>query len=169
MASDRRGSAYAAPVRSEGHIHQINISPGGVPKRPVPTARIEVGGVVGDHQADRVHHGGPDQDLCLYSLEVIEALQAEGHPIQPGFAGENLTLAGIEWARMRPGITLWIGEEAKAVVTNPAVPCTKNAAWFLDRNFRRMSEDLYPGWSRWYARVLVPGDVAVGDPVRIET
>ncbi len=149
-------------------IHQISTSGGGVPKLPVGRARLEVGGVVGDAQADLEHHGGPDQDLCLYSLEVIEALRSEGHPITPGAAGENLTLTGLDWSVMRPGVRLRLGSDAVAEVTWPATPCAKNARWFADGDYRRMSEDLHPGWSRWYARVLVPGDVAPGDPVEIE-
>jgi MOSC domain-containing protein YiiM len=66
------------------HVHQINLSKGGVPKLPVDEAVIDESGVVGDVQADRVHHGHPDQALCLYSLEVIQELQREGHPIGPG-------------------------------------------------------------------------------------
>jgi MOSC domain-containing protein YiiM len=154
-------------MTQHGSVHQINTSRGGVPKLPVPTARLEVGGVAGDEQADRTHHGGPDQDLCLYSLEVIERLRAEGHPIVPGAAGENLTLSGLDWASMRPGLRIRIGAHAVAEVTWPATPCAKNARWFADRDATRMSEELHPGWSRWYARVLVPGDVTAGDPVVI--
>jgi MOSC domain-containing protein YiiM len=153
---------------TSGSIHQINVSNGGVPKRPVPSARVEVGGVVGDHQADRRHHGGPDQDLCLYSLEVIEALRAEGHPIEPGFAGENITIAGVDWSVMRPGRVLRLGDDLVALITDDAIPCSKNAGWFRERDFRRMSQEQHPGWSRWYARVLTPGDISVGDTVVVE-
>jgi MOSC domain-containing protein YiiM len=150
-----------------GHIHQINVSPGGVPKLPVPHAYIDLGGVAGDSQADRRHHGGPDQALCLYSLEVIEGLRAEGHPIFPGAAGENLTVAGIEWAGMEAGTRLAVGE-ALVEVTFATTPCAKNAQWFADGYFNRMHQAKHPGWSRWYARVLRPGTVRVGDPVTEE-
>ena len=149
-------------------VHQINTSRGGVPKLPVASARLEVGGVVGDEQADRRHHGGPDQDLCLYSLEVVERLRSEGHPIEAGAAGENLTLSGLDWSVMRPGLRLRIGADAVAEVTRPAPPCAKNARWFSDRDYSRMSEELHPGRSRWYARVLSPGVVMAGDPVVVE-
>ncbi len=46
-------------------IHQINVSDGGVPKTSVDTAMIDERGVVGDRQEDTVHHGSPDQALCL--------------------------------------------------------------------------------------------------------
>ena len=148
-------------------MHQINTSPGGVPKRPVPAAAVAIGGMAGDDHADKRHHGGPDQDLCLYSLEVIEVLRAEGHPISPGFAGENLTLAGVPWATLATGMRLHIGASLVAELTYPTAPCSKNAAWFLDGDVRRMSHELHPGSSRWYARVVTPGTVRTGDAVTV--
>lgn len=150
-----------------GTVHRINVSDGGVPKLPIAEAVVNTRGLTEDSQADRRHHGSPDQALCLYSLEVIEALRAEGHPIHPGSAGENLTIGGLDWASLAAGDRLRIGE-VLAELTFPADPCSKNAGWFLDRDFRRMSHDLHPGWSRWYARVLEPGLVATGDEVEYE-
>ena len=63
------------------HVHQISISGGGVPKGAVPEAEVRAGGIDGDRQATPKIHGGPDRAVCLFSLEVIQALQAEGHPI----------------------------------------------------------------------------------------
>lgn len=148
------------------HVAQINVSDGGVPKKPVESVDVGERGLAGDRQEDTKHHGGPDQALCLYSLEVIEGLQAEGHPIAPGSAGENFTLAGLPWSQMRPGVRIRIGG-VLAEVTFPAVPCGKNRQWFLHGEYRRMSHDLHPGWSRWYARVLEPGAVTTGDPVEL--
>ncbi|MDH3463904.1 MAG: MOSC domain-containing protein [Acidimicrobiia bacterium] len=147
------------------HIHLINVSDGGVPKLPVDTAEVGLRGLTTDRQADTIHHGSPDQALCLYSLEVIEALGAEGHPIFPGAAGENLTISGLDWAGVTEGDRFRLGDDVVIEVTFPATPCSKNAEWFVDRNFKRMSHDLHPGSSRTYARVLQPGSVSTGDPV----
>ncbi|CAN5847097.1 MOSC domain-containing protein [soil metagenome] len=151
-----------------GRVHQINVSGGGVPKLPVDEAQITFSGVSGDRQADLRYHGGPDQKVCLYSLEVIEGLRAEGHPIDPGSAGENLTLSGFDWTRVTPGAQLRIGQ-ALIEVTYPAVPCAKNARWFKDGKFSRILESRHPGWSRMYGRVLEEGHVAVGDPAALVT
>ena len=43
-------------------------------------------------------HGGPYRAVCLYAIEAIERLQAEGHPVEPGSVGDNLTTSGIEWS-----------------------------------------------------------------------
>src|SRR4051794_14921784 len=88
----------------------VNISRGGVPKHPVLQARIDGSGVAGDWQRDLRYHGGPDRAVCLYSMELIEALRGEGHPIAPGSIGENLTLAGVDWRQMVPGARLRTGE-----------------------------------------------------------
>jgi len=150
------------------HVHQISISDGGVPKHPVPEARITVDGVAGDRQRSRDIHGGPDRAVCLFSLEVIEALRAEGHPIAPGFTGENLTLAGLDWARLKPGVRLGIGETVRLEMVSYTAPCRNNAPWFKDGNYGRMSQKRHPGWSRLYARVLTEGTVRRGDAVVME-
>lgn len=149
-------------------IHQLNVSDGGVPKLPVPEALVNVRGIVGDQQADRKHHGTPDQALCLYSREVIEALHAEGHPIAPGNVGENVTISGLDWAAMKAGARLHLGDAVVVELTWPATPCGQNSRWFADRNHGRIDHDVHPGWGRWYARVLAAGTIRTGDAVLIE-
>src|SRR4030067_3548339 len=92
-----------------GWIFQINTSNGGVPKFSRGLAEITFDGLVGDLQRNLDVHGGPERALCLYSLERILALQAEGHPIYPGSAGENLTLSGLDWSLVYPGVRLQLG------------------------------------------------------------
>ncbi len=150
-----------------GAVHQLNLSDGGVPKTPVASVQVGARGVLGDRQADRHSHGRPMQALSLWSKEVIDALRAEGHQIAPGLAGENITMTGIDWTSIRPGVQLRIGDvlaEVSAYVT----PCKKNAQWFIDRDFNRMDHDRHPGWSRVYAWVRAPGAVRVGDEVVVE-
>ena len=148
-----------------GRIVQINVSSGGVPKRPVPEARVTRLGIEGDGHRNAERHGGPDRALCLFSVEQIEALQAEGHPVEPGALGENLTLAGLDWAAVQPGDYLRLGEEVLVQITRFTSPCMNVRAAFLDGAYSRVSQTRHPGWSRVYARVLVPGEIASGDPV----
>jgi MOSC domain-containing protein YiiM len=148
-----------------GHIHQINTSPGGVPKTPVDVGYVTDSGIRGDGHNDRVHHGGPDAALCLFSLEVIEEMQGEGHPIFPGAAGENLTLSGVDWSTMVPGSRWRLGDEVEIEVTRFTTPCQKNAAWFTGGDFMRMHQGRHPGSSRVYARVLASGKLRPGDTI----
>ncbi|HEX6183939.1 MAG TPA: MOSC domain-containing protein [Pyrinomonadaceae bacterium] len=152
---------------SEGRIFQLNLSNGGVPKLAVREAVLTPAGLEGDRQRDRRYHGGPERALCLYALERVLELQAEGHPIFPGSVGENLTLVGLNWSRLAPGAQLALGDEALVEVASYTSPCKNIAASFHDGDFKRISQKLRPGHSRLYARVLRPGRLAVGDRVRV--
>jgi MOSC domain-containing protein YiiM len=151
------------------HIFQINVSLGGVPKLPVRQAEVTSLGLVGDAHNNLKVHGGPRRALCLYSLERILALQAEGHPIFPGATGENLTLAGLSWETLTPGAHLRLGADVLIEITSYTAPCPKITEAFADGDIRRMSQEVYPGWSRLYAQVLTPGAICIGDPVTVET
>ena len=153
-------------THSGARLFQISISDGGVPKRAVPEAGISLTGVGGDRQRHRSIHSGPDRAVCLYSLERLDALRDEGHPIEPGAAGENLTVAGLEWADVKPGDRLEIGDAVELEIMSYTAPCRYNANWFVDGDFHRISEKRHPGWSRLYARVVREGMVRQGDPVR---
>lgn len=149
-----------------GTIISVNVSDGGVPKLPVPEARVTVDGVKGDRQRDRHFHGGPKRAVCLYSLEIIEALQSEGHPIAVGSAGENLTVSGVEWGAMTPGRRVRVGP-VLLELTAYAHPCSNLVPYFRDGKFVRVSQKVHPGASRVYAKVLEEGVVRPGDPVEI--
>jgi MOSC domain-containing protein YiiM len=149
----------------DGRIVQISVSPGGVPKRPVARARVTRLGLEGDGHRNTKLHGGPDRALCLFSIERIEALRAEGHPVEPGSLGENLTLAGLDWAAVQPDDVFGLGAEALVQITRFTSPCFNIRASFLGGAYARVSPQRHPGWSRVYARVLVPGEIAAGDPV----
>lgn len=83
-------------------IIQINVSDGGVPKRAVPSCVVSDNGLVGDPQRNLRVHGGPDRAVCIFSLERILTLQAEGHLIYPGAMGENFTISGLDWSLVSP-------------------------------------------------------------------
>lgn len=143
-------------------IFQINTSPGGVPKLARQRAQVTFDGLDEDRQQNLKHHGGPDRALCLYSLERILALQAEGHPIFPGAAGENLTISGLPWEEIEPGQRLRLGDEVEIEVVSYTVPCATIKGCFDGGNANRISQKHHPGWSRVYARVVRPGPIAVG-------
>ncbi len=155
-----------------GHVHQISVSKGGVPKTAVPHARITRDGVESDVQRNRKHHGGPDRAVCLCALEVIERLRAEGHHIAPGTTGENLTIAGLDWPRIAPGARLLIGSgdgRVELEIVSYTAPCSTIRHSFKDLNSNRIKQELHPGESRVYARVLREGTVRTGDPVRLDS
>lgn len=162
----RQDLAGLLPAAAGGSVVGLFAGSGGVPKHGVDRVEVDLGGVVGDRQATRRHHGAPFQALCLWSSEVIASLAADGHPIGPGSAGENVTIAGLEWALVTPVLRLAIGSVV-ADVSSYAVPCRQNAPWFSDRRFDRIHHRHGP-ISRMYATVVEPGSIVVGDTVVLE-
>jgi MOSC domain-containing protein YiiM len=154
---------------STGIVVAVNVSPGGVPKRPIAGTRIRRLGLDGDgHTSPEPIHGGPDQAVCLYAVEAIERVRADGHQAFPGAYGENLTLAGFDWDGLRTGDRLRLGERGPLLeLTHFAAPCRKQAHWFLEERIGRISAAAYPEDARWYASVIEEGPVAPGDRVEL--
>jgi len=152
---------------TEAHVAQLSVSPGGLPKRAVAEALVTRLGLAGDTQRNLEHHGGPARAVCLFPLEAIQALAAEGHPIVPGALGENVTTAGLDWSVVVPGARLRLGPGVLLEVTTFTSPCFNLAPLFRHRDFGRVSQKRHPGWSRVYARVLAEGAVHPGDPVHL--
>jgi MOSC domain-containing protein YiiM len=146
-----------------GRVASLNVSRGGVPKLPIESALVGELGLEGDRHRARMH-GGPTAALCLFSLEVIERLRREGHPIHPGALGENLTVEGLDWAALQPGDRLRIGPVV-VELTRFTAPCKNVAGAFWDGDFSRVDARRHPGEARLYARVVETGLMAVGDAV----
>ncbi|HTV54721.1 MAG TPA: MOSC domain-containing protein [Terriglobia bacterium] len=149
-----------------GRLTSINRSDGGVPKKPVAEVLITESGLTGDRQRDLRYHGGPDRAVLLYSMELIRALQKEGHSIDAGATGENLTVSGLDWKLVVPGTEIRVAA-VRLLVTKYAPPCHNISGCFLNGDITRVAQKVHPGWSRVCAKVLAPGTVRVGDSVRL--
>ena len=154
-----------------GILLAINISPGGVPKLPVPQAMITTDGIVGDRQKDRKHHGGPDRAISVLAMSVIRELQAHGHSIIPGSTGDNLTIDGLSAEELVPGTRLHLGKDPATAVelelTKWLEPCSKIAASFSKRQIAVFAHETNACRSRIGARVLRGGLVTTGDRVEL--
>ena len=150
-----------------GTVASINISPGGVPKRRINGAKVSRLGLQHDRQDDQRHHGGPDRAVSLYSLERIRSLQAEGHPIDVGTTGENVTVEGLPWDAVVPRTRLQIGDKVLLEIVSFASPCKTIRESFIGGRFTRIAQQRHPGWSRVYARVLAEGEIHFGDTVEL--
>jgi len=149
-----------------GSIVQLSVSPGGLPKRAIAEARVTPLGLSGDAHRYR-YHGGPERAVCLFAMEAIDGLVAEGHTVTPGALGENVTTQGLDWAAIAPGAHLRLGAHVVVQITKYTSPCAKIAPLFRAGDFSRVSQTRHPGWSRVYARVLVEGRVRTGDEIRV--
>jgi MOSC domain-containing protein YiiM/GNAT superfamily N-acetyltransferase len=151
----------------DGRVLQVNVSPGGVPKLPVEQAWVGELGLDGDRHRHDTVHGGPHRAVALLGIEAIERVQADGHPIEPGSVGENLTTTGIELAALAPGTRLAIGDRLVLEISAPANPCDVIAGSFRNGKSGRISILTHPADSRMYARTLVEGEVRPGDAIRV--
>lgn len=145
------------------HLHASK----GLPKAAIDSATVGWRGIEGDVQRARAHHGRPWQALCIWSLDALAVLRAEGHPISPGFAGENLTVGGIPSGAFRPGARFRAGS-VEGFLTAYSIPCSQNSGWFADGDFERMSHER-GDQSRIYAMITSPGIIEVGAPFELLT
>jgi MOSC domain-containing protein YiiM len=151
---------------SPARVFSINTSGGGVPKLPVSEAEVGELGIAGDDHDDKKNHGGPRQALCLYSVDALKRLQAEGHPVGPGGMGENITFEGVDVSDLHPGDQLRIGA-IEVEITGYAGPCKTIAGNFKDGVFTRVSEKAHIEDCRLYARIIRGGRIHQGDPVEL--
>ena len=128
--------------------------------------RVTSLGLEGDAIADVRHHGGPDQAVYVYGAPDYDWWAAElGQPLAPGTFGENLTVDGLESARLSVGDRLYLAEVVLEV-TSPRIPCATLAARMGDPTFvKRFRQAERPGV---YCRVIRAGLAAAGEAVRLE-
>src|SRR5881394_3328665 len=103
-------------------LAQINVSSGGMPKRPLKGARVTCEGVDGDRQSNLVYHGGPNRAVCLYSEELYAWLRGQGIDLPNGSVGENFTTRGVDLDLVKIGDRLRIGE-CLIEITDVRIPC----------------------------------------------
>lgn len=142
-------------------LTQLNISPGGMPKRAIPVAMVTRTGVAGDWQKNRKYHGGPDRALCLYSEEFYAWLREQGVDVGSGDVGENFTTRGLDLLGLRVGDRLRVGEWCVIQLTDVREPCRQLKKW--DGRFPK----LMFGRSGWMAKVVREGEVKPGDPIEV--
>jgi MOSC domain-containing protein YiiM len=148
-----------ATLRTAGH------------KQPVASARLTRLGLVGDEQADRRYHGGPDQALCAYAFENYPVWERElGLSLSPGAFSENLTLLGLNEESVAIGDILGIGPpggvlSVEVQVSLPRQPCGRLAGKLgVPDLVGRIKET---GRTGFYLRVLREGEIRSGDAISI--
>ena len=158
----------------QGVIVQVNISPGGLPKRAIAEGWISPLGIEGDLHAHPNIHGGPRKAILLIASETVDALIARGYPLYYGARGENLTTRGIDIRQIRIGDQLRAGG-ALLEITQPRGPCSA-----LDVYGESLKLEIYDhkvkqrdhtsarwGMSGFYASVVTPGPIRAGDDVSL--
>lgn len=138
----------------------------GICKRSVrESVWVSSAGLSGDRICDTKHHGGVDQAVYVYGAPDYDWWSEElDRDLSPGTFGENLTISGLESARMRIGDRFLIGSTVLEV-TAPRIPCATLAARMKDPTFvKRFRRAERPGL---YCRVIREGQVRAGDEVML--
>lgn len=157
-----------------GTIVHLNISAGGVPKRPVVESYLTPLGFEGDRQAYPEIHGGPRKAVLLLCSEAIEELAAAGFPVFPGALGENLTVTGLDRRLLRSGQRYQAGD-AMIELTRLRQPCRALEVYgpgiqaaIYDAKIKA-GDPSSPKWglSGFYALVVQPGLVRAGAPLAL--
>lgn len=144
--------------------------PTGIYKQPVDgSLALTNEGFVGDQQADRRVHGGPEKAVHLYPARhytklAIRFPEAAGQLV-PGSLGENISTPDLDESDVRIG-DIWQLGSALLQVCQPRNPC-----WKIDERFGTegmaafIAENNLTGW---YWRVLRSGQVAPGEHLDLE-
>lgn len=147
-----------------GTLAQLNVSGGGMPKLPIPSALVTGDGVAGDWQKNRKYHGGPNRAVCLFSEELYAWLREQGvKDLVNGAIGENFTTRGIDLMALAKGDRLKVGEQCVIQLTDVREPCRQLKKW--DERFPK----LIVGRSGWVAKVVREGEVRAGDVIERAT
>jgi len=159
---------------SSPSVLQINISPGGIPKRPIPAGVVTSLGIAGDGHANPQVHGGPRQAILIITSEGIEELKQQGFPLYHGALGENLTTRGLDRRSLRIGQRYRVGEvlleitkvRSPCETLNPYGPGIQKAVY--DQEVKD-GNHTSPRWclSGVYASVLRAGTIHPGDAIQL--
>ena len=155
-------------------ILQINVSSGGVPKRPILKGEVTPLGLAGDAHAHPQIHGGPRKALLLITSEGIDELKAAGFPLYHGALGENLTTQGLDRRTVRLGQRYRIGQ-VTIEITKVRVPCEtlnpygpgiQKAVYDSAVKANDPTSERW-GLSGFYASVVRPGAIHPGDSITL--
>lgn len=150
-----------------GIIEAVCVSPGGLPKLTVPSARAGGLGLEGDAHNHPQIHGGPAKALLLIAAESLDELRAAGFAVAPGVLGENLLTRGIGFTQLAAGMRFRAGD-AVIELTRLRKPCLQLDFLNTDRPGaiqQRLAAQ--PHLAGWYARVLLPGLIRAGDMIEL--
>lgn len=148
------------PLAPEGQLSGI------FKERVSGPVRLSPSGLEGDHQGDRVHHGGPQKALHHFPAEHYEIFRRRWHHLAdllvPGVLGENLSTTGFDEHRVCIGDIFRIGS-ARVQLSQPRQPCWKISHRLGVDEASRFVAQL--GLTGWYYKVLDAGTLQEGDAI----
>ena len=120
-------------------------------------ATLVVGyGIEGDAKG-----GHPERQLNLMSYETLTNLRVQGFYTEPGQMGEQIVIHQLDVDHLQPGTQVQLGLEAIVEIVKPRTGCDKF------ETVQKKSRALVQGQMGQIAKVIVGGNISVGDPVRV--
>ena len=133
----------------------INISSGGIPKRPVVRARVTASGLEGDGH-NHAKHYRPEQAVSLQDIERLAELRHEGFPLHCGATGENVDVCHLNVNALPLGTVLRFSGGVEIELSKVRTPC-----YVLDAIDPRLKTAIL-GRCGMYGRVLREGTLQIG-------
>jgi MOSC domain-containing protein YiiM len=125
------------------------------------SVQVQQTGILGDEQADPVHHGGPDKAILAYAAQHYDQWNTEfpDKHFEAGGFGENLTVAALDESQCCIGDTFRVGK-CVLEISQPRQPCWKlSRRWDLPRLAVLVQQN---GRTGWYLRVIETGQIEAG-------
>ena len=139
-------------------------SPTGIYKQSVEQVSVDELGIIGDIQADKRFHGGPEKALHQYALcsyeKIIKRYPLLHKQAKPGIIGENLSATDMNEHNVCIGDIYKVGS-CVLQVSSPRIPC-----WKIDAKFKQPDLNQFISQHRlngWYYRVLQAGNMTLND------
>ncbi len=141
-------------------VLSVNISSGGIPKKPVAVGIVSLGGLAGD-QHDHDKHNTPLQAISLIDQEDLDDLRAEGFDVFAGATGENLTVGGLNVDALEIGDRLTFSGGVEIELTKARKPC-----YVLDAIDPQLKTAIV-GRCGFLAKVVRTGQIRAGETIEV--
>lgn len=141
-------------------IVSINISPGGIPKKPVEQCNVTFAGLETDWH-DHEKHCSPEFAVSLFDVEDLNDLAREGFDVYPGATGENVTVQNMNVDALEIGDRLRFPTGLEIEITKRRKPC-----FVLDPISPELKMNCV-GRCGMLAKVITPGELRVGDTIEV--
>lgn len=139
-----------------GKVEAVSTSPS-KGMRKVPQTVVEL--IVGQGIATDAHAGFGHRQVSLLAVESIRKMQALGVDVSAGDFAENITLGGIDLAKVAVGSRLMLGSSAVLAITQLGKECHERCAIYYQAGDCVMPREGV------FAEVLRGGQVRPGDAV----
>ena len=152
-------------------LHQKPRTPkeAGLPKISISYADVTHSGFKGDFNNFRFKKkdNDPNMAIMILCMDIIDDLNKEGWPVKPGDLGENITLIDLPYNTIKPKQRYQIGT-ATVEISLMCDPCStlQVLSYVQKTNLKNFIKTLLKRRG-WYAKVIEPGHIHIGDPVEI--